>query len=131
MEWFLKVVRDNYANFNGRARRKEYWMFLLFQIIISIVAALLDNALGLTFSELIPYGYLYFGIALALFIPGLAVAVRRMHDVGKSGWILLIALIPLAGLYILYLAIKKGDQGDNQYGPDPKGSNELEELGAN
>ena len=127
MEWFLKVVRDNYANFNGRARRKEYWMFALFQLII--VYGLLGIGLALESGIISGLGGL---IALALIIPGIAVAVRRMHDVGKSGWILLIALIPLAGLYIFYLSVLDGDAGDNEYGPNPKGgSNELEELGAN
>ena len=127
MEWFLKVVRDNYANFNGRARRKEYWMFALFQLII--VYGILGIGMALESGVISGLGGL---IALALIIPGIAVSVRRMHDVGKSGWILLIALIPLAGLYILYLSVLDGDAGDNEYGPNPKGgSNELEELGAN
>ena len=127
MEWFLKVVRDNYANFNGRARRKEYWMYVLFQLII--VYGILGIGMALESGVISGLGGL---IALALIIPGIAVSVRRMHDVGKSGWILLIALIPLAGLYILYLSVLDGDAGDNEYGPNPKGgSNELEELGAN
>ena len=124
MEWYLKVMRDNYANFTGRARRKEYWMFALFQFIIMIVLMILDNVLGLGFDiGGIPLGYgvLYTIGALAHFIPGLAVVVRRLHDVGKSGWFYLIALIPLIGIiWLLVLMCTDGDKGDNAYGPDPK-----------
>ena len=124
MEWYLKVMRDNYANFTGRARRKEYWMFALFQAIIMIVLVILDNVLGLGFDiGGIPLGYgvLYTIGALAHFIPGLAVNVRRLHDVGKSGWFYLIALIPFIGIiWLLVLMCTDGDKGDNAYGPDPK-----------
>tara|TARA_B100001113_G_scaffold349258_1_gene344376 strand:+ start:213 stop:590 length:378 start_codon:yes stop_codon:yes gene_type:complete len=124
MEWYLKVMRDNYANFTGRARRKEYWMFALFQAIIMIVLVILDNVLGLGFDiGGIPLGYgvLYTIGALAHFIPGLAVNVRRLHDVGKSGWFYLIVLIPLIGIiWLLVLMCTDGDKGDNAYGPDPK-----------
>lgn len=124
MEWYLKVMRDNYANFSGRARRKEYWMFALFQAIIMIVLLILDNVLGLGFDiGGIPLGYgvLYTIGALAHFIPGLAVVVRRLHDVGKSGWFYLIALIPFIGIiWLLVLMCTDGDKGDNAYGPDPK-----------
>lgn len=112
MEWFLKVIRQ-YADFNGRARRKEYWMFFLFNIIFSIVVSMIDGFLG-TFI----LGIFY---ALALFIPGLAVAVRRLHDTGKSGWWLFIGFVPLIGfIWLLVLMMTEGDQGDNEYGPDPK-----------
>ena len=97
--WYKKVVFENYANFNGRARRSEYWYFVLMNFIVLIVAAILDSTLGLNFSPL-PYGYLYLVVALATFIPGLAVAVRRLHDVGKSGWFF---LVPIYNL-ILYLS---------------------------
>lgn len=82
MEWYLKVMKQ-YADFNGRARRKEYWMFLLFNIIFALVAMLVDNLLGMRINEQIPYGYLYLLYGLATFIPGIAVGVRRLHDVGK------------------------------------------------
>ncbi|MFK7756524.1 MAG: DUF805 domain-containing protein [Flavobacteriales bacterium] len=119
MEWFLKVVRDNYANFEGRARRKEYWMFFLFNVIFAFAAAILDNVLGLSF-EGIGYGFIYLAYALALFIPGLAVAVRRLHDTGKSGWWLLLAFIPLAGIVILVFMCLDSQPGQNEYGPNPK-----------
>lgn len=126
MEWYLKVVRDNYANFSGRARRKEYWMFVLFNIIISAIIAIIDNIFGLKYGgeELSAYGggtgVLGSIYSLAVFIPSLAVTVRRLHDVGKSGWNYLWVLTCIGALYVLYLAITEGDHGPNEYGPDPK-----------
>ena len=130
MEWYLKVMKQ-YADFNGRARRKEYWMFLLFNIIFALVAMLVDNLLGMRINEQIPYGYLYLLYGLATFIPGIAVGVRRLHDVGKSGWWYLIAFIPLiGGLYLLYLFIQDGTPGSNDYGVNPKENyNEINEIG--
>ena len=120
IKWYKTVDFDNYANFNGRARRSEYWYFALMNIIILIVAAVLDNLLGTTFG-ILPYGYLYLVVALAVFIPGLAVSVRRLHDVGKSGWFYFIVLIPLVGaVWLLVLFFTEGNQGENQYGSDPK-----------
>ena len=92
MKWFLKALRQ-YADFKGRARRKEFWMYTLFVIIFGIVAIILDNVLGLTIADL-PYGVLCISFGLALFIPSWAVLVRRLHDVGKSGWWCLIVFIP-------------------------------------
>jgi uncharacterized membrane protein YhaH (DUF805 family) len=127
MEWYLKVIK-NYAGFNGRARRKEYWMFALFNLIFITVAAILDNILGTTFkidmgsqSMNLPYGYLYVLYALAIVIPGLAVAVRRLHDVGKSGWMILIAFIPIVGaIWLLVLMVTDSNFGENKYGANPK-----------
>jgi uncharacterized membrane protein YhaH (DUF805 family) len=119
MKWYLKVLRQ-YTDFNGRARRKEYWMYTLFNLIFIMVAMLLDNVLGLTIGGL-PYGVLYFLYALAVLIPGLAVSVRRLHDIDKSGWMLLVALIPLIGaIWLLVLLVKDSSPGENQYGPNPK-----------
>jgi uncharacterized membrane protein YhaH (DUF805 family) len=81
MEWYLKVI-NSYFDFNGRARRKEYWMFVLINSIISIVSFYLDNILGTTFA--IGYGPIYIGYGLAVLIPSIAVAIRRLHDVGKK-----------------------------------------------
>lgn len=121
MNWFLLALK-NYAGFSGRARRKEYWMFALFSYIVLIAAMILDNILGFNFSSLsMPYGALYCITGLLLFLPSLAVGVRRMHDINKSGWMLLVSLIPLAGgIWLLILLIKEGTQGENQYGADPK-----------
>ena len=124
MEWYLKVMRDNYANFNGRARRKEYWMFVLVQTIIMIGLMILDSVLGLDF-ELqgisLGYGYLYLIGIIVHFIPSLAVLVRRLHDVGKSGWFYFIFLIPIIGIiWLLVLYCTEGQKEDNKWGPDPK-----------
>ena len=118
MEWYLKVMR-NYANFNGRARRKEYWMFILFNFIFACAAAIADNLIGTTFGA-IGYGVLYLAYGLVTFIPSFAVGVRRLHDVGKSGWFCLIALIPLIGAIWLLVLMCIDSHPDNEYGPNPK-----------
>ena len=119
MNWYLAVLK-NYAGFSGRARRKEYWMFTLFNIIFAIVAMILDNVLGIAMAE-IGYGPLYGLYTLAVFIPGLAVSVRRLHDVGKSGWMILIVLIPIIGaIWLIVLMVTDSNSGENQYGSNPK-----------
>ncbi|MGO9482899.1 MAG: DUF805 domain-containing protein [Candidatus Kryptoniota bacterium] len=128
MQWYLTVVRDNYGNFAGRAQRKEYWMFLLFNLIFGIVALIIDNILGTTFkfgegyyAASLPYGWIYLLYNLAVFIPALAVGVRRLHDVGKSGWWLFIVLIPFIGaIWLLVIVCTDGDPGENIYGASPK-----------
>ena len=119
MNWYIKVLKK-YAVFSGRARRKEYWMFVLFNFIFSLVASLLDLAIfGLVLTTGV--GPLYIVYIVAVFVPGLAVAVRRLHDVGKSGWYLFIILIPIAGpIWFLVLACTDSQAGDNKYGPNPK-----------
>jgi uncharacterized membrane protein YhaH (DUF805 family) len=129
MEWYLKVVRDNYANFNGRASRQEYWMFLLFNIIFGIVAMVADNILGTVFtigegsySVSMGYGWIYVLYMLAVIIPGIAAGARRLHDVGKSGWMMLVAFIPLiGGIWLIVLTVTDSNPGENNYGPSPKG----------
>ncbi|MDO9154538.1 MAG: DUF805 domain-containing protein [Paludibacter sp.] len=119
MNYYLKVLQ-NYATFSGRARRSEYWMFGLFNIIFLIVAMILDNILGTT-AGVLPYGVFYFLYAFAVLIPGLAVVVRRLHDVGKSGWFFFIGLIPLIGaIWLLVLMVTDSNPGENQYGANPK-----------
>jgi uncharacterized membrane protein YhaH (DUF805 family) len=107
MNWYLYVLK-NYATFSGRARRKEFWMFILFHCIFVFIFSFID---GFTKPE-------YYGIndvySLAVLIPSTAVYFRRMHDIGKSGWF---SLIPV---YNLILACKAGTEGDNRYGADPK-----------
>ena len=127
MNWYLAVLK-NYAGFSGRARRKEYWMFILFNLIFAGLAMVIDNVLGTTFSfdmgygaTDLPYGYVYLAYALAVFIPGLALSVRRLHDVSKSGWMILISLIPFIGaIWLLVLFVTDSTPGENQYGPNPK-----------
>jgi len=114
MNWYFKVLQ-NYVNFEGRARRKEYWMFFLFNVIGSVVLSIIDSALG--FSKNGGTGILGGIYSLAMFLPSLAVAIRRMHDVGKSGWYILIPI------YSFILLVTEGDTGANEYGEDPK--NEL------
>ncbi len=119
MNWYKKVVFQHYADFNGRARRKEYWMFVLFNMIFAIAALVLDNILGIAMEG--NGGPIYFLYALAVLIPGLAAAVRRLHDIGKSGWMILIGLIPLiGGIWLIVLLATDSNPGDNEYGPNPK-----------
>ncbi len=121
MNWYLHVLKQ-YANFNGRARRKEYWIFVAFNTLFSIITMLLDNLLGLNFTDT-PYGPLYTLYSLALLIPSLAVLTRRLHDVGKSGWMFFVALIPIIGsIWILILLISDSEPGENKYGTNPKNS---------
>ncbi|WP_137991322.1 DUF805 domain-containing protein [Streptomyces vilmorinianum] len=112
MNWYLDVLKK-YAVFNGRARRKEFWMFTLFSVIVSIVLSIIDSALGIQLLSLI--------YTLAVLIPTLAVSVRRLHDTGRSGWWILIGLIPLVGAIILIVFYAtEGNQTDNAHGPNPK-----------
>ncbi len=128
MQWYLNVVRDNYGNFAGRASRKEYWMFTLFNMIFAAVAIIVDNILGTTFGfgegnaqMSMPYGWIYMLYILAVFIPSLAVFVRRLHDVGNSGWWCFLVLIPFVGaIWLFVLTCFDGNPGDNFYGPSPK-----------
>jgi len=125
MQWWKKVVLQNYANFKGRARRKEFWMFILFHVIFLIIAGILDNLLGLNFKTQragFSTGPIYLIYALAVLIPCLAVWARRLHDTGKSCWWLLIALVPIIGAIVLLIfAIFDSTPGENKYGPNPKG----------
>ena len=122
MEWYLKVMRDNYANFNGRARRKEYWMFTLFFLLFALLAGFVIgilSAVGETAAMIaIILAVVWY---LAHLVPSLAVTVRRLHDTGKSGWFYLLAIIPYIGSLIIFIfTVIEGDKGDNKYGPDPK-----------
>ncbi|HEX6224364.1 MAG TPA: DUF805 domain-containing protein [Chryseolinea sp.] len=117
MNWYLLVLKK-YADFNGRARRKEYWMFFLFQVIFSCAAVIIDSLLGFNSAG---GGALYLLYVLATLVPALAVGVRRLHDIGKSGWMILISLIPIIGsIWLIVLFATEGEPGTNQYGPDPK-----------
>ncbi len=117
MNWYLKVLKQ-YADFSGRARRKEYWMFVLFNIIFAIAAMILDTVLGIGFAG---FGPIYGLYLLAMLIPSIAVGVRRLHDIGKSGWMMLVIFIPfVGGIWLLILFILEGQAGTNEYGPNPK-----------
>jgi uncharacterized membrane protein YhaH (DUF805 family) len=128
MKWYLKVLKQ-YADFSGRARRTEYWMFVLFNIIFALIAIAIDNLLGFTFSfnsvdgTPLPifYGYIYVLYNLVILVPSLAVVVRRLHDVGKSGWMFFIALIPIiGGIWLLVLLCADSQGGSNKWGDNPK-----------
>jgi putative ABC transporter len=119
MNWYLHVLK-NYATFSGRARRKEYWMFFLISALISIVLTLLDILLG-TYSVEYEAG-LFSGLySLLILIPSIAVVVRRLHDTDRSGWWILISLIPLIGVIVLFVFICLDSQpGTNRFGANPK-----------
>lgn len=123
MDWFTLALKK-FAVFNGRSRRREYWMFFLFCGIVIFFATILDNAFGITFSvaeENSGFGPIYLFSSLVLFIPTLAVSVRRLHDIDKSGWFVFVIIIPLIGaIWFLVMMITEGTKGTNQYGPDPK-----------
>ena len=128
MRWMLMPLR-RYAEFTGRSRRKEYWMFYLLNILISLFVGLLfvvgyyaDMSQSEMDTYLMPVVYIACVYALATLIPGLAVTVRRLHDTDRSGWNILWGLVPLVGGFILlYFYVSDGDQGPNRFGPDPKG----------
>lgn len=118
---FQDAVRScfsKYATFSGRARRSEYWYFVLFTVIGSAIAGVVDNAL---FGRMMPDVTLLGSIfSIAIFMPGLSVLVRRLHDTGRSGWWWWIIVIPLIGmLVLLYWLVQPGETGTNTYGPDP------------
>lgn len=113
MNWYLTCLKEHYADFKGRARRKEYWMFILFNFIISWVLMLLGGAIKLPW-----IGYLY---SLAVLVPGLAVLVRRLHDTGRSGWWIFISLIPVVGaIWLLVLLCLDSQPEANEWGENPK-----------
>ena len=122
-------MRDNYINFRGRARRKEYWMFTLVYVIILMGCTAIDNMLGTVFmmdvgalGEIsMGYGWAYTICGLVHFLPALSLVVRRLHDVGKSGWFYLLVLLPIIGwIWLLVLYCTEGQKQDNKWGPDPK-----------
>ena len=123
IDWLKKVVIKNYANFEGRARRSEYWYYTLANILIVlpifIIGIVLIGFLELEFLAPVFSGILLL-IYLTLFIPSLAVAVRRLHDTGKSGWALLLGLIPFGGIVLIVFFILDSDHGDNKWGRNPK-----------
>ncbi|MFE7841761.1 DUF805 domain-containing protein [Streptomyces sp. NPDC057474] len=113
MNWFVEVLKK-YVVFSGRARRQEYWMFTLIASLIYLGLVVLGLAMDTEVPELV--------FVAAIFLPSLAVSVRRLHDIGRSGWWVLIGLVPCVGsiVTIIFMATE-GQRGENQYGPDPKG----------
>lgn len=122
MEWY-RLVWQRYAEFSGRSRRKEYWMFALINSIIAVVLCLgivvsFTAARGSAIGIALVVAYCLY--ALAVIIPSLAVTVRRLHDTGRSGWWILIGLIPFGGIVLLVFYCLDGTPGPNEYGADPK-----------
>jgi len=110
----VRTCLQNYVTFTGRARRSEFWFFILFNMLVQLVAGIVDGILGI--------GIIGMLASLALFLPGLAVSVRRMHDTGRSGWWVLIGLVPLVGVILLIVwYVNRGEDGPNRFGPDPRG----------
>lgn len=112
VQWYLKVVKENYANFSGRARRSELWYFMLVNFIISAILGVIDSVTGIGFLAAI-YG-------LAVLVPSIAVGVRRLHDIDKETIMIILAFIPVVNFYVIYLWTIEGVRGPNKFGPDPK-----------
>ena len=130
MPFAIAVQRclSKYVTFSGRAQRSEYWWFVLFAVLISVAAMILDNLLGLT-PGIDGDGPIEILVGLALILPSISVAVRRMHDLDRSGWWVLILLIPIVGLIIfLVFACRRGTDGANRFGPDPLGPDDGEAM---
>ncbi len=120
MNWYLEALRK-YATFEGRARRKEYWFFILFNVLAVVVLGIIDVVLG-TSSKETGLGLLSGLYLLAVLLPALAVTVRRLHDTDRSGWWILIEFIPLiGGLVLLIFTLLDSTPGSNRFGPSPKG----------
>ena len=120
MDWYLSVLKK-YAVFSGRAQRAEYWYFILFNVLAMIALIIVDSITG-SFSEDLGMGLLSGLYYLDVLVPSVAVSVRRLHDTGRSGWWLLIGLIPvLGGLILLFFTVQDSKPGSNEYGLNPKG----------
>jgi uncharacterized membrane protein YhaH (DUF805 family) len=121
MNWYLEVVKK-YAVFSGRAQRAELWFFVLFNFIITVVLSFVDGLMG-TVSAETGVGLLSGVYSIAILLPAIAVACRRLHDTGRTGWWLLIGFIPVIGaIVLLVFYVLDSQPGDNEYGPNPKGS---------
>ena len=120
MNWYLKVLKQ-YVDFTGRARRKEFWMFTLINVLISWTLGFVFTFIALSI-DVPALAFLAYAYSLAVFIPGLAVTVRRLHDTGKTGWYVLVALIPFVGaIWLIVLLCMEGENKTNQWGENPKG----------
>ncbi len=124
MNWFLQALQ-RYAEFGGRSRRSEFWYFILFSTIISLILSFLDEAIGFTFDDTGFFGALSSIYSLAILIPSIAVGVRRLHDTGRTGWWYLLLLVPFIGIIVLIIFwVQDGEPGTNKWGRNPKESGE-------
>ena len=122
MSWFVGAVKK-YAVFAGRARRKEFWFFYLFYVIFALAAAIVDSVLGTEYSvaETASIGLFSSVFVIAMMLPTFAVLARRLHDIGRSGWWILIGLIPIIGAIVLLIfTVRDSQEGENRFGPNPK-----------
>jgi uncharacterized membrane protein YhaH (DUF805 family) len=113
MNWYLDVIKK-YAVFTGRARRKEYWMYTLFYVIGFVVLSILEGVVGLP-------GVLSSVYSLGLLLPSIGVGIRRLHDINRTGWWMLLALTCIGSIVLIVFFIQDGTPGENKYGPNPKG----------
>jgi uncharacterized membrane protein YhaH (DUF805 family) len=147
MEWMIMPLK-RYAEFSGRSRRKEYWMYFLFLVIVNLLVGMVESVVGLA-GTVGPYGPLSILVVVVTFVPSLAVGIRRLHDTERSGWWILLPLVPyaisaallvsgnlslggmigivglLCALGLLVLMVLEGTKGPNRYGPDPKGGDQA------
>jgi uncharacterized membrane protein YhaH (DUF805 family) len=126
IENFRNIVTKQYFDFNGRTRRRDFWLYVLVYFIIYIVVSFIESILGFRGGYGYPYMYYSFNpltsiLSLALLLPSLGIGARRLHDIGRSAWWMLIGLIPVVGwLILLYWNVQPGTAGTNEFGPDPK-----------
>ena len=119
MDWYLDVLKNKYATFSGRAHRKEYWMFLLINLVVTVVLALIDSLIGSASES--GMGLLSSVYSIGVLIPSLALSVRRLHDIGRTGWWVLISIIPVIGAVVLLVfMLLDSEPGSNRYGANPK-----------
>jgi len=120
MKWFLDCLKNKYATFEGRARRQEYWYYVLFYVLAIVALAMIDRITG-TFSKEAGIGLLSGLFVLATIVPTIAVTVRRLHDTDRSGWWVLLELVPIiGGLVLLVFTLLDSQPGANRFGANPK-----------
>ena len=125
MEWATLPLK-RYAEFTGRSRRKEYWMFVLLTIGIYLIASILDRIAGMNGTIAGVYGPITTVVGLGLLVPSIAVSIRRLHDTDRSGWWLLLGMVPIVGgIVLLVFMVLEGTHGANRFGADPKAGEVL------
>jgi uncharacterized membrane protein YhaH (DUF805 family) len=115
MHWYLHVLK-HYAEFSGRARRSEYWNFVLLNLIVAFVLSFADTVVR----KILGFGVFGPVYALVVLLPSIAVSIRRLHDTDRSGWWLLLAFVPIVGLVLIWFLAEDGNAGTNRYGQNPK-----------